>query len=60
MNRDELAALARGTSAVLGGSAILAAIGLLAGWWALGAVVITCIGAAAWDLWRQPGWWRLW
>lgn len=60
MNRHQLEALARGTVAVLGGVAILYAIGRYLGWWVLGAVVITCIGSAAWDACRRPGWWRLW
>lgn len=60
MNRHELAALARGTVAVLAGAAFLAAIGLVAGPLALGAVVITCIGSAAWDARRRPGRWRMW
>lgn len=60
MNRDQLAALARGTVTAIAGAAILYAIGRYLGWATLGAFVISCVGAAAWDAWRRPGWWRMW
>ncbi len=59
MNRDELAALARGTVYVLAGAAILGAFGLLVSWWVSTAIVVARMVGAAWDACRHP-WWRLW
>jgi len=57
VNRDELAAIARGVVYVLAGAAILGAFGCLVSWWVSTAIVVGCIVAVAWDAWRYP-WWR--
>lgn len=60
MNRDELAALARGAVTIALGLALAYAVWRWLGWRAIGAIAISCTGAAAWDMWRRPGWWRMW
>ena len=52
MNRDEVAALARGIVTVMAGGEILAAIGYAIGWhWAIAAYTALAIGIVAYD-WR--------
>jgi hypothetical protein len=60
MNRDELAALARGATTVLAGAAILIAIGVLVSWWVVGAIAVAGIADAAWCAQRLPARWRPW
>lgn len=60
LNRDELAAYARGAVTIALGLALFYAIGRWLGWRVVGAIAISSLGAAAWDVWRRPGWWRMW
>lgn len=55
MNRHQLAALVRGTVAVIAGTAILCAIGSWLGWWS----VAILAGAALVDVLRWPLAWRM-
>lgn len=54
LNRDELAAAGRAVVTLIAGAALLYAIGEYLGWWVVGAIFISGIGAAAWDArhWR--------
>lgn len=56
MNRDEIAALARGTVAVLSGAAILFAIGALVSPWAVAAIAAVAVADLAWCAYRVPRW----
>lgn len=48
MNRDSIAASARGIGTVLTGAAILYALGRYVGWWAVAALVVYAVGDTAW------------
>jgi hypothetical protein len=54
MNRHQLAALVRGTVAVIAGTAILCAIGSWLGWWSV--VGLACAGLL--ETLRWPPAWR--
>jgi hypothetical protein len=60
VNRDELAALARGVITVLSGAAILIAIGVLVSWWAVAAIAVVTGADTAWCVSRLPRRCRPW
>jgi hypothetical protein len=61
VNRDELAALARGAVAVTLGALPFAAIGLWVSWWLAGGVLVASAAAAGWwALRRLPARWMPW
>ncbi len=60
LNRDELAALARGAVTLIAGAAILYAVGRWLGWYWVGAIFVSGVGAALWDMRRWPRIWRPW
>ncbi len=57
LNHDERTALARGIASVLAGVLCFGAIWLVAGWYGVGAVAITCYVACLPDMCRRPRWW---
>ncbi len=56
MNRDEMAALARGTVAVLSGAVVLLAIGVLISPWAVAALAAVAVADLALCARRVPRW----
>jgi hypothetical protein len=60
MNRDELAALVRGTAAVAIGAALLWAIGHWLGWWVVAGIAVGAVADSAWCASRLPARWRPW
>lgn len=57
---DRLAALARGTLAVVLGAAILLAVGRWLGWYWVAATFLLAIGDLAYTVSRLPTRWRSW
>ena len=64
MNRDQLAATARGAGAVTAGAAPFVAIGWLVSWWLAGGIVLAIVALALGSLWwlsrRLPSRWMPW